>query len=137
SAHLSDANRLHCMTSADANQPTPGASAHSTMNSWLEQKPLSMDMAHATRSTAQGSPSSARVNKRPPHVCVDCNRVLSSDYSLRRHRLTCIEARNNGTTQSTSQSGTTTTNTSSLGEESAHLQDVMLGSAYIGGDRNN
>ncbi|KAL6734237.1 hypothetical protein Aduo_004798 [Ancylostoma duodenale] len=137
SAHLSDANRLHCMTSADGNQPTPGASAHSTMNSWMEQKPLSMDVAHATRSTAQGSPSSARVNKRPPHVCVDCNRVLSSDYSLRRHRLTCIEARNNGTTQSTSQSGTATTNTSSLGEESAHLQDVMLGSAYIGGDRNN
>ncbi|EPB71935.1 zinc finger, C2H2 type [Ancylostoma ceylanicum] len=137
SAHLSDANRLHCMTSADANQPTAGASAHSTMNSWMEQKPLAMDVTHATRSTAQGSPSSARVNKRPPHVCVDCNRVLSSDYSLRRHRLTCIEARNNGATQSTSQSGTATTNTSSLGEESAHLQDVMLGSAYIGGDRNN
>ncbi|KHJ82377.1 zinc finger, C2H2 type [Oesophagostomum dentatum] len=140
SSHLtSDSSRLQCLTAVELPQPPTGASAHSTVNSWMEQKPLPMETtSHATRSTNQGSSSSTRVNKRPPHVCVDCNRVLSSDYSLRRHRLTCIEARNNGTAQSTSQAGTATTNTSTVGaEESNHLQDVMLGSAYIGNDRNN
>ncbi|KAK6733986.1 hypothetical protein RB195_017636 [Necator americanus] len=137
SSHLSDGSRMHSMTTIDATQPTSDTPAHSTMNSWMEQKSLPLDAVHATRSSAQGSPSTAKVTKRPPHVCVDCNRVLSSDYSLRRHRLTCIEARNNGTAQSTAQSGTTATNTSSLGDESVQLQDVMLGSAYIGNDRNN
>ncbi|KAE9416782.1 hypothetical protein Angca_009031, partial [Angiostrongylus cantonensis] len=83
-----------------------------------------------------GQSTSTRTSKRPPHVCVDCNRVLSSDYSLRRHRLTCIEARANSATQATGPSGCVNANASSLGEESVHLQDVMLGSAYIGSDRN-
>ncbi|VDL72991.1 unnamed protein product [Nippostrongylus brasiliensis] len=61
--------------------------------------------------------------------------VLSSDYSLRRHRLTCIEARNNSANQSSTSSGGTNSNASTLSEESVHLQDVMLGSACIGNER--
>ncbi|PIO59284.1 zinc finger, C2H2 type [Teladorsagia circumcincta] len=95
------------------------------------------DVPHGTRSVPQSSASAtARVNKRPPHVCVDCNRVLSSDYSLRRHRLTCVEARANGANQPAASSGSSNTNSSTLSEESLHLQDVMLGSACIGNDRN-
>uniref|UniRef100_A0A8R1TKB5 BTB domain-containing protein n=1 Tax=Onchocerca volvulus TaxID=6282 RepID=A0A8R1TKB5_ONCVO len=32
-------------------------------------------------------------SKQKQHICVDCNRALSSDYSLKRHRLTCVEAK--------------------------------------------
>ncbi|KAL3994200.1 Zinc finger C2H2 type family protein [Acanthocheilonema viteae] len=31
--------------------------------------------------------------KQKQHICVDCNRALSSDYSLKRHRSTCVEAK--------------------------------------------
>ncbi|PAV59213.1 hypothetical protein WR25_05314 [Diploscapter pachys] len=32
-------------------------------------------------------------NRLKIHTCVDCNRILSSDYSLRRHRMTCPEVK--------------------------------------------
>uniref|UniRef100_A0A9J2PDR2 BTB domain-containing protein n=1 Tax=Ascaris lumbricoides TaxID=6252 RepID=A0A9J2PDR2_ASCLU len=33
------------------------------------------------------------VKQKQPHVCADCNRTLSSDYSLKRHRSTCVEVK--------------------------------------------
>ncbi|KAK5971528.1 hypothetical protein GCK32_011885 [Trichostrongylus colubriformis] len=140
SSHMHDSTRMHSLTPVSAQYHSNPASL-STMGSWVEQKPsgiiaaVPVDTAHTTRSAPQSSPSTARVNKRPPHVCVDCNRVLSSDYSLRRHRLTCVEARANGANQPAAASSNASTN-SSLSEESLHLQDVMLGSACIGNDRN-
>uniref|UniRef100_A0A1I7XU59 C2H2-type domain-containing protein n=1 Tax=Heterorhabditis bacteriophora TaxID=37862 RepID=A0A1I7XU59_HETBA len=59
--------------------------------SWIDQKPLSVNVS-ASPHSVHNSPI-GRLHKRPPHVCSDCNRVLSSDYSLRRHRMTCVEAR--------------------------------------------
>lgn len=132
-----DSSRMQSINAPVAEELNANISAHSSMKSWTDQKSLSLDMTHAPRSSTQESPSATiRTNKRPPHVCVDCNRVLSSDYSLRRHRLTCIEARNNSAAQATGPSGVVNASASSLGEESVHLQDVMLGSAYIGSDRN-
>ncbi|VDM52723.1 unnamed protein product [Angiostrongylus costaricensis] len=132
-----DSTRMQSLSAPVRGQPNANVSAHSSLKSWIDQKSLSLDMMHAPRSSAQGGQStSTRTSKRPPHVCFDCNRVLSSDYSLRRHRLTCIEARANSAAQATGPPGCVNANASSLGEESVHLQDVMLGSAYIGSDRN-
>ncbi|KJH40519.1 zinc finger, C2H2 type [Dictyocaulus viviparus] len=137
---------LGCSTSHDparvpsintfAGQANSGISAHSSMKSWVDQKSVSLEMTQGARSGSQGgSSNSVRANKRPPHVCVDCNRVLSSDYSLRRHRLTCVEARSNSAAQATAPSGCVNSH-SAFAEDSVHLQDVMLDSAYIESDRN-
>lgn len=136
SSLVHDSARMQSLATSIAAQLNTTAPPHSTMSSWVEQKPPSIEVQPTTRTIPQASPTTARASKRPPHVCVDCNRILSSDYSLRRHRLTCAEARSNGANQSTStSSGSASANTSSLSEESVHLQDVMLGSACIGNDR--
>ncbi|KAJ1354137.1 hypothetical protein KIN20_010971 [Parelaphostrongylus tenuis] len=132
-----DSTRMQSLSAPVTGQLIASVPTHSSLKSWIDQKSVSLDMMHAPRSNTQGGQScSTRTNKRPPHICVDCNRVLSSDYSLRRHRLTCIEARTNSAAQATGLSGCVNVNASSLGEESIHLQDVMLGSAYIGSDRS-
>ncbi|KAK6060300.1 zinc finger, C2H2 type [Cooperia oncophora] len=135
SSQMHDSTRMHTLTSVTGQYHSNPAS-HSSISSWIEQKSVPVDVQHAPRTVPQSNPSTVRVNKRPPHVCIDCNRVLSSDYSLRRHRLTCVEARANGANQPVAPSGGSSTNTSALSEESLHLQDVMLGSACIGNDRN-
>ncbi|WKX95045.1 hypothetical protein Q1695_011921 [Nippostrongylus brasiliensis] len=141
SSIMHDSTRMQSLATSVAGQQQNAAvlHAHSTLSSWVEQKqaPSSHETPHGSRSssTVQSNLSAGRTNKRPPHVCIDCNRVLSSDYSLRRHRLTCIEARNNSANQSSTSSGGTNSNASTLSEDSVHLQDVMLGSACIGNER--
>ncbi|XGW09263.1 hypothetical protein V3C99_011512, partial [Haemonchus contortus] len=137
SSHIHDSARMQSLSSSVPGQFHPNSAPNPQMNSWMDQKSAPMEVPHVARSAPQSSLPTTRVNKRPPHVCVDCNRVLSSDYSLRRHRLTCVEARANSANHSAPAAGNSNTNTSSLSEEPLHLQDVMLGSACIGNDRNS